>query len=79
MLKMDGYDDCILGTCDRFGQETILAYDMEKVIVKLQGDGMSRAEALEFFDFNQIGSWMGDLTPCFVTLGGSDAAIHSDL
>ena len=35
LLMMDGFDDCIIGVCDRYGQESIVAYDKEKVIRKL--------------------------------------------
>jgi hypothetical protein len=68
MMKMDGYNDCILGTCLRFGQEPIVAYDLEKVLLKLESDGLTREEAVEWFEFNQIGAWVGDLTPCFITM-----------
>ncbi len=65
MLKMDGYDDCIVGTVIRYGQPPILCYDYDLVIEKLAED-MSYEEAIEFFEFNQIGAWMGDDTPCFL-------------
>jgi hypothetical protein len=69
LLVMDGYDDCIVGVVERFGQDPIVCYDKYKVIQKLQDDGgMSRDEAVEFFHFNHLGAWMGDLTPCFVSL-----------
>ncbi len=67
-LTMDGFDDCILGFCIRAGQEEIFAYDLNKVIAKLQASGMTYAEAFEFFEFNQLGAWMGEGTPCFITL-----------
>lgn len=67
LLLMDGYDDCIVGLVDRFGQPTIVCYDKEKVIEKLMADGMTDEEALEWFEFNQIGAWMGDKTPCFLS------------
>lgn len=67
-LFMDGFDDCIIGMCVRYGQPVIAAYDLEKVIQKLMGDGMTREEAVEFFEFNQVGAWVGDSTPCFVTV-----------
>jgi len=68
LLVMDGYDDCIVGVVERFGQEPIVCYDKEKVLQRLEADGMGRDDAEEFFYFNQIGSWLGDLTPCFVSL-----------
>ena len=68
MLTMDGYEDCVAGIVERFGQEGIVCYDKEKVLQKLMSDGMDEEEALEFFYFNQIGAWMGEGTPCFITL-----------
>lgn len=73
-LTMDGYDDCVIGICHRFGQADIVAYDYCKVIEKLVADGMTEEEAIEFYEYNQIGAWMGDLTPCFIeTFEGDDA------
>jgi len=66
MLKMDGYDDCIIGTVVRAGQEPILCYGKAKVLAKLVDEGMSDEEAEEFFEFNQLGAWMGEATPCFL-------------
>ena len=68
-LKMDGYDDCVIGICERFGQEPIIAYDKNKVLKKLMMQGMTREEAVEFFEFNQLGSGMGERTPCFIDNG----------
>jgi len=68
LLTMDGYEDCVAGIVERFGQEPIVCYDIAKVLNKLQADGMEEDEALEFFHFNQIGAWMGEGTPCFITL-----------
>jgi hypothetical protein len=67
LTVMDGYDDCIAGVVERYGQDPIVCYDKEKVITKLESDGMSRDEAEEWFEFNQIGSWVGDSTPCFLS------------
>ena len=66
-LILDGYDDCIVGTCERFGfSEVVVAYDYNKVIKKLMDEGMTDEEAQEFFDFNIIGAWVGDKTPVFI-------------
>jgi len=65
-LRMDGYDDCIIGICRRFGQQDLIAYDYEKVIASLSADGLTHDEAVEYFEFNQIGAWMGEGTPCFI-------------
>ena len=34
LLKMDGYDDCIIGICNRAGQSPFIMYSTEKVIQK---------------------------------------------
>jgi hypothetical protein len=67
MLRMDGYDDCCIGVVERFGMQPILCYSAKKVIARLMADGMTEEEAWEFFHFNQIGAWMGDGTPCFIS------------
>lgn len=66
-LVMDGYEDCIAGIVERFGLGPIVCYDKAKVLKKLEAGGMTEEEAVEFFEFNQIGAWMGDGTPCFLT------------
>jgi len=68
MLTMDGFDDCIIGVMERYGQNPVVCYDKEKVIQSLESDGMDRDEAEEFFYYNQIGAWMGNATPCFLSI-----------
>jgi hypothetical protein len=79
VLIMDGYDDCILGICERFAQAPIVAYDRAAVIARHMADGMTEDEAEEFLEFNQLGAGMGDGTPCFVTvLNDSGGCRHAD-
>jgi len=66
MKRMDGYDDCIAGLGTRYGQPSILIYDMARVLKKLESDGMTREEAVEYFHYNMIGAWVGDDTPAFL-------------
>jgi len=67
ILLMDGFDDCVVGVVEQFGRPPIVCYDREKVIRKMFNDGMTYEEAEEFFEYNQIGAWVGDRTPCFLT------------
>jgi hypothetical protein len=70
-IIMDGYDDCIIGVVERFGNEPIICYDKGRILKKLTLDGMSEEEAVEWFYFNQLGSYCGDRRPCFLeTVGG---------
>jgi len=65
LIKMDGYDDCIMGAVVRFGSDPFLLYDQDAVIEKLVDQGMSYEEAVEFHEYNQLGAWVGDATPAF--------------
>tara|TARA_R100000656_G_scaffold72290_2_gene53972 strand:- start:1088 stop:1450 length:363 start_codon:yes stop_codon:yes gene_type:complete len=65
-MKMDGYDDCIVGIVEGFGSIRILCYDKEKVLERLMGDGMEYNEAQEYYEFNMLGAFMGEGTPCFI-------------
>jgi hypothetical protein len=66
LLKMDGFDDCIAGLVERCGAEPIVCYDKDKVLAKLEEQMGSREDALEWYEFNQLGAWVGDRTPCFL-------------
>lgn len=66
MLKIEGYDDCIIGVTNCWdGNEKIdrLIYDGEMLIDALSDDGMSYADALEYIDFNIEGAYVGKDTP----------------
>jgi len=79
-MTMDGYDDCIAGVVQRFGCPMIVCYDKIKVIQKMMSQGMTEDEADEFFEFNQLGAWVGDTTPCFIILGDctiSPVSLHA--
>ena len=66
-LTMDGYDDCAVGILERYGMESIVIYDKEKIIEKLMNEGIpTYEEALEFYEYNQLGAWLGDMTPGFL-------------
>lgn len=66
-MRMDGYNDCIIGVVERYGQPDIVCYSKAKVINKLMLDGMTFDDAMDFHEYNQAGAWVGDLTPCFLT------------
>tara|TARA_R110002153_G_scaffold3994_2_gene19229 strand:- start:1148 stop:1396 length:249 start_codon:yes stop_codon:yes gene_type:complete len=66
MLKADGYNDAIMGLVQRCGQEPVILYDTDKVLQLLvYNDGMTYDDAVEFFEFNILGSWVGEETPAF--------------
>jgi hypothetical protein len=65
-MKIDGYDDCIIGVVEGFGRENVLCYDKAKMIERLMEDGMDIEDAHDYFDFNILGAYYGELTPCFL-------------
>lgn len=65
LLVMDGFDDCIAGIVRRF-DDVFVVYDHAKVIGKLVAQGMSAAEANEFWEVNQAGAWVGAHTVGFL-------------
>ena len=67
-MKMDGFNDCIIGWCERANMDEVIAYDKWKVIEKLKKGGMSGSEAMEYFYYNQLGAWVGEGTPVFIDL-----------
>ncbi len=67
LLFADGFDDAILGTGERCGQPLIVVYDVGKCIdILVEQQGMDREEAIEFFEFNTLGAWVGERTPLFL-------------
>jgi len=64
LLKADGFDDCIVGVCEHGGSR-FLVYDKEKMLEVLSED-MTYSEAVEYFDFNIQGGWVGDSTPGYI-------------
>lgn len=67
-MKMDGFNDCIIGWCERANMDEVVAYDKWKVIEKLKKGGMTGSEAMDYFYFNQLGAWVGEGTPVFIDL-----------
>ena len=65
-LMADGFDDAIVGTAVRFGMHRVVLYDTIKCIdILMKRDKMTEEEAIDFFYYNVLGSWMGEYTPCF--------------
>ena len=64
-LEPAAFDEAIIGVAERSGMEPVVCYDRTLCIDILARD-MPREDAEEFFEFNTIGAWMGDLTPVFV-------------
>jgi hypothetical protein len=66
LILVDGFDDCIIGLAEGFEGDLAIAYDRGKMLAKLVSDGMSEEEAIEYFDFNIAGAYVGIHTPIYI-------------
>lgn len=62
----ESFDRCILGVVYRCGMEPVVCYDQDEVISSLMLGGMDMEEAVEWFDFNTAGAYVGPRTPMFL-------------
>ena len=65
-LLAAGFDAAIIGIARRFSLPPLVAYDYDKCIDILMKDGMTEEDAVEYFEFNVLGAWMGEGTPIFI-------------
>ena len=63
----DKFDSALVAVGGRFNHGPLAVYDKNKVIGILDAE-MGEDWGEEFFDFNIIGSWVGDSTPIFIEL-----------
>ena len=69
LLTADGFDEAVLGIGRQFDRMMVV-YDRSRCIELLMADGMTRDEALEYFEFNVAGAWVGESTPLFLERPG---------
>ena len=64
-LLADGFEDALIGVGQQFNK-TLAVYDRQKCIeILIDRDGMSEEEAVEYFEYNVTGAWVGENTPIF--------------
>lgn len=67
VLEPEYFDSAIVGLAQRIGMD-VVCYDKEKVLELLcVKEGMTYEDAIEHFEYNIIGSWVGDTTPVFLS------------
>ena len=75
-LLADGFDEAIIGICERFGASPVVAYDRDlciEILAKEFGedpdspDFDAYEEAEDYFSYNVIGSYVGENTPVFIS------------
>ena len=59
----DGYDNAIMG----YSSDMRVIYSADQIVETLvERDGMTPDEAVEFFDFNIAGAYVGEYTPIYM-------------
>jgi len=68
-LLADGFESALMGIARRTGQPSLAVYDTNKCVkILVKKNNMTYEEAIEFFDFNVAGAWMGENTPVFLDI-----------
>lgn len=67
-LLMDGFDKAFVGGLRRYGQSVPIAvYDFDRVMdILVERDGLDEDDAAEHIEFNMLGGWLGEGTPCML-------------
>ena len=66
LLIADGFDKAIIGLSTSINKMSV-AYDTNKCIkILMSRDKISREEAIEYFEYNVAGAYVGDNTPTFI-------------
>jgi hypothetical protein len=64
LLTLDGFDEAIIGVVERIDL-LVVCYDKQKILKILSRD-MSEMQALEYYEFNILGAYMGENTPVYL-------------
>jgi len=64
-IMLDGFDDCIVGVSESFGEEPRIIYSKKQIITKLMVD-MNEEEAFEYYYYNIVGGMFGTQNPIFI-------------
>ena len=82
LMLEEKFDSAIIGVAERINLGPVVAYDADKIIkilakdmdveeddIEMYGDAESAkiSMALEYFDYNIKGAWLGENTPVFIT------------
>jgi hypothetical protein len=65
-LTIDGFDEAVIGVVERAGLLAV-CYDRNKIISILQRD-MSLEQAIEYYEYNILGAYMGESTPVYLDM-----------
>ena len=65
VLLADDLEEAFMGLGWQFSK-LVAVYDIEKVLMKFERDGMTAEQAIEYFEYNVQGAYVGEETPIFL-------------
>jgi len=66
VLDPNYFDEAIIGVIHDFDR-TAVCYNESKVIeILMKEDGMDYDDAVEYYQFNILGAWLGEHTPMYL-------------
>lgn len=78
-LEPEYFDGALIGYAERCGM-LVAAYSRKKCVELLvSNEEMTWEEAIEHFEFNILGSWVGEHTPVFITELEDDTSAEGSL
>lgn len=67
-IILDGFDSCIIGVTEEFGNGPRILYSKDMILkVLMDGNDMTFEDALEYYDFNILGLYAGEQNPIFLS------------
>jgi hypothetical protein len=66
VVLADGFDDALIGYAYAPGRGYTAVYDAAKCLELIRANCASDEEAIEHFEYNVEGSWVGNGTPVFL-------------
>lgn len=67
-ILFDGFLSALVGICYQFGRPPVACYNYEQCLALLIDQGMDQEQAREYFEYNTLGSGLGENTPVVVNL-----------
>ena len=67
MMTADGFDEAIVGSITSYGRGETVLYSTQKILeIMMERDGMTEEDAIDFFNYNILGSYNGNGMPAFL-------------
>ena len=73
-LTADGFEEALIGCT--YGANVVAVYDINKMVEILMEEGSDYEDAVEFLDYNVVGSYLGEKTPLYVNFVTEE--VHND-